>query len=238
MAEDLLAARAIPDGAKAPRALVIAPTRELALQVSKELAWLFGKAGLRIVTCVGGMDPVRERRARGEACGDVVLIGATEHKAVSESLAHWNRLLGTGLELRVLPVDADGRHRLDVLRALAPRLAFVCTMAANNETGGSVIERAEAEYMIRVGGYLKTLDDFRNIPLKVSETGVPVTIGDVARVQIVPDFRRGIAELNGQGEVAGGVIVVRAGADTRSVIDAVKDKLEELKKSLPPGVEV
>jgi len=78
---------------------------------------------------------VRERRARGEACGDVVLVGATEHKAVSESLAHWNRLLGTGLELRVLPVDGDGRHRLDVLRALAPRLAFVCTMAANNETG-------------------------------------------------------------------------------------------------------
>jgi len=78
---------------------------------------------------------VRERRARGEACGDVVLTGATEHKAVSESLAHWNRLLGLGLELRVLPVDGDGRHRLDVLRALAPRLAFVCTMAANNETG-------------------------------------------------------------------------------------------------------
>lgn len=78
---------------------------------------------------------VRERRARGEACGDIVLIGATEHKAVPESLAHWNRLLGTGLELRVLPVDGDGRHRLDVLRALAPRVALVCTMAANNETG-------------------------------------------------------------------------------------------------------
>lgn len=82
---------------------------------------------------------VRERRARAEAHGEgfanIVLIGATEHKAVSESLAHWNRLLGTGLELRVLPVDGDGRHRLDVLRALAPRLAFVCTMAANNETG-------------------------------------------------------------------------------------------------------
>ncbi|MEW7850467.1 aminotransferase class V-fold PLP-dependent enzyme [Massilia aurea] len=78
---------------------------------------------------------VRERRARGEPCGDVVLIGATEHKAVPESLAHWNRLLGTGLELRVLPVDGDGRHRLDVLRALAPRVAMVCTMAANNETG-------------------------------------------------------------------------------------------------------
>lgn len=78
---------------------------------------------------------VRERRARGEACGDIVLIGATEHKAIPESLAHWNRLLGTDLELRVLPVDGDGRHRLDVLRALAPRAALVCTMAANNETG-------------------------------------------------------------------------------------------------------
>ena len=78
---------------------------------------------------------VRDRRARGEACGDIVLIGATEHKAIPESLAHWNRLLGTDLELRMLPVDGDGRHRLDVLRALAPRAALVCTMAANNETG-------------------------------------------------------------------------------------------------------
>ncbi|WP_429201502.1 aminotransferase class V-fold PLP-dependent enzyme [Massilia sp. UYP11] len=78
---------------------------------------------------------LRERRASGEEWANIVLVGATEHKAVSESVAHWNRLLGLGLELRVLPVDADGRHRLDVLRALAPRLAFVCTMAANNETG-------------------------------------------------------------------------------------------------------
>ncbi|UVW29038.1 aminotransferase class V-fold PLP-dependent enzyme [Massilia sp. H6] len=78
---------------------------------------------------------VRERRLRGISCGDLLLVGATEHKAVPESLAHWNRLLGTGLELRTLPVDADGRHRLDLLRELAPRAAFVCTMAANNETG-------------------------------------------------------------------------------------------------------
>lgn len=78
---------------------------------------------------------VRERRRRGQACGDLLLVGATEHKAVPESLAHWNRLLGTGFEVRVLPVDGDGRHRLDVLRELAPRAAFVCTMAANNETG-------------------------------------------------------------------------------------------------------
>ncbi|SHH69724.1 aminotransferase class V-fold PLP-dependent enzyme [Massilia sp. CF038] len=78
---------------------------------------------------------IRERRARGEATGDLLLYGATEHKAVPETLAHWNRILGTGLELRVLPVDGYGRHQLDVLRELAPRAAMVCTMAANNETG-------------------------------------------------------------------------------------------------------
>jgi len=78
---------------------------------------------------------VRERRAAGDDCGDLLVYGATEHKAVSESLAHWNRLLGTGLTLQPLPVDATGRHRLDVLRDLAPRAAMVCTMAANNETG-------------------------------------------------------------------------------------------------------
>jgi len=78
---------------------------------------------------------IRERLAAGDSCGDLLIYGATEHKAVSESLAHWNRLLGTGLALRALPVDADGRHRLDILRELAPRAAMVCTMAANNETG-------------------------------------------------------------------------------------------------------
>ena len=110
---------------------------------------------------------------------------------------------------------------------------------ANNESGGSVIEKSGAEYMVRVGGYLKTLQDFRDIPLMATQAGgVPVTVGDVARVQIVPDFRRGIAELNGQGEVAGGVIVVRQGADTLSVIKAVKEKLAELQRSLPPGVQV
>ncbi len=78
---------------------------------------------------------VRERRSRGDAAGDLLLYGATEHKAVPESLAHWNRLLGLNLELRALPVGRDGRHRLEALRELAPRAAFVCTMAANNETG-------------------------------------------------------------------------------------------------------
>ena len=76
-----------------------------------------------------------ERRRRGEHTGDLLVYGATEHKAVSESLAHWNRLLGTNLELCVLPVDQYGRHCLDALRELAPRAAMLCTMAANNETG-------------------------------------------------------------------------------------------------------
>ncbi|MET0983127.1 MAG: aminotransferase class V-fold PLP-dependent enzyme [Telluria sp.] len=78
---------------------------------------------------------VRERRAAGLPCGDLLLYGATEHKAVPESLVHWNRVLGTGLRLQALPVDGDGRHRLDLLRALAPHTAFLCTMAANNESG-------------------------------------------------------------------------------------------------------
>jgi cysteine desulfurase len=78
---------------------------------------------------------IRERRARGETTGDLLVYGATEHKAVPESLAHWNRLLGTDLELRVLPVDSYGRHNLDALRELAPRAAMLCTMAANNESG-------------------------------------------------------------------------------------------------------
>ncbi|EMD83349.1 efflux RND transporter permease subunit [Pacificimonas flava] len=109
---------------------------------------------------------------------------------------------------------------------------------ANDETGGAIIESGEAEYMVRVGGYLETLEDFRRIPLAVSSGGTPVTVGDVARVQIVPGFRRGIAELNGQGEVVGGIIVVRPGANTLEVIANVKARLETLKTSLPEGVEI
>jgi len=138
--------------------------------------------------------------------------------------------------VRAFQVQVDP-ERLQLYR-ISLNDVMAALKTANKETGGSVIERAEAEYMVRVGGYLKTLDDFRNIPLKVSDGGTPVTVGDVSRVQIVPDFRRGIAELNGEGEVAGGVIVVRAGADTRSVIEAVKEKMEGLKSALPKGVEV
>src|SRR5204863_2052892 len=77
---------------------------------------------------------------------------------------------------------------------------------SNQETGGSVLELGEAEYVVRASGYLKSLDDFRKIPLNTSDAGVPVRLSDVARVQVGPEMRRGIAELDGEGEVAGGVI--------------------------------
>ncbi|OUK46581.1 cation transporter [Escherichia coli] len=110
--------------------------------------------------------------------------------------------------------------------------------ASNQEAGGSSIELAEAEYMVRSSGYLQTLDDFNHIVLKASENGVPVYLRDVAKVQIGPEMRRGIAELNGEGEVAGGVVILRSGKNAREVIAAVKDKLETLKSSLPEGVEI
>ena len=124
------------------------------------------------------------------------------------------------------------------LYRVSPSQVIDAIQRANNEAGGSVIERAGGEYMVRVPGYLRTLQDFRDIQIAARDGGVPVTVGDVARVQIVPDFRRGIAELNGEGEVTGGIIVVRQGADTHAVIAAVKDKLQQLKRSLPPGVEI
>ena len=108
---------------------------------------------------------------------------------------------------------------------------------SNSEAGGSVVEMAEAEYIVRASGYLKSLDDFRAVPLKVA-AGVPVTLGDVATIQIGPEMRRGIAELNGEGEVAGGVVVLRSGKNAREVIAAVKVKLDELKRGLPAGVEI
>lgn len=110
--------------------------------------------------------------------------------------------------------------------------------SANQETGGSVVETAEAEYMVRAHGYLESLDDFRNIPLMVSSSGTPILLSDVAHIQIGPELRRGVTELNGEGEVTGGVIVMRAGQNALEAIDAVKSKLANLKKSLPEGVEI
>jgi Cu(I)/Ag(I) efflux system membrane protein CusA/SilA len=109
---------------------------------------------------------------------------------------------------------------------------------ANREAGGSVVELAEAEYMVRTRGYLKSLDDFRTIPVVVSEGGTPVLLRDLARVQVGPEMRRGIAELDGEGEVTGGVVVLRSGKNAWDTIEAVKAKLEQLKPGLPPGVEI
>jgi Cu(I)/Ag(I) efflux system membrane protein CusA/SilA len=109
---------------------------------------------------------------------------------------------------------------------------------ANQETGGSVLELAETEFMVRASGYLQTLKDFRAIPLRLDAGGVPVTLGDVAHIQLGPEMRRGIAELDGEGEVVGGVVILRSGKNARETISAVQTKLEELKKSLPEGVEI
>ena len=110
--------------------------------------------------------------------------------------------------------------------------------SANQETGGSVVEMGEAEYMVRASGYLGNLEDFRKIPLRTTSGGVPVTLADVAHIQLGPELRRGIAELNGEGEVAGGIIVLRQGSDARTAISLVEAKLDELQASLPEGVEV
>ncbi|WP_272668002.1 efflux RND transporter permease subunit [Providencia sp. PROV117] len=109
---------------------------------------------------------------------------------------------------------------------------------ANQEAGGSSIEIAEAEYMVRTSGYLQSIDDFNKIYLKTSENGVPIYLQDVARIQEGPEMRRGVAELNGEGEVVGGIILLRSGENARNVIHDVKQKLEDLSASLPEGIEI
>jgi len=128
----------------------------------------------------------------------------------------------------------------DRLRAYGIPIAKVedAVKAANDEAGGSVIEQAETEFMVRAYGYLKTLDDFRAIPLGTGAGGTPVTLGDVARVQLGPELRRGVAELNGEGEVAGGVVILRYGKNALATLDALKARLAELQKTLPAGVKI
>jgi copper/silver efflux system protein len=128
----------------------------------------------------------------------------------------------------------------DRLRALKVTLARVkeALRNSNNEAGGSVLELGEAEYAVRATGYLKSLEDFRNVPVGLGTGGTPILLGDVARIQIGPELRRGISELDGKGEAAGGVIVMRAGKNALATIDAVKAKIASLKPSLPSGVEI
>jgi len=109
---------------------------------------------------------------------------------------------------------------------------------ANQETGGSVIEMGEAEYMVRATGYIDSLQDLRDIPLGVNKNGSPILLKDIAEVRLGPQMRRGIAELNGEGEVVGGIAVMRFGENALKTIAGVKAKLEELKPGLPDGVEI
>ncbi|MDX2164080.1 MAG: efflux RND transporter permease subunit [Gammaproteobacteria bacterium] len=109
---------------------------------------------------------------------------------------------------------------------------------ANQEVGGSAVEMGESDYMVRARGYLQTLPDFANIPLSVSKEGTPVLLSDVATIQVGPQMRRGIAELNGQGETVGGIVVMRNGQNAVQTIDAVKEKLSQLQSSLPLGVKI
>jgi Cu(I)/Ag(I) efflux system membrane protein CusA/SilA len=108
---------------------------------------------------------------------------------------------------------------------------------SNNDVGGRLVEMGETEFMVRGLGYIKSLDDLRNIPLS-SERGTPVLLRDVADVRFGPELRRGIADLDGQGDVAGGVVVMRFGENALSTIQNVKKKLADLKASLPEGVEI
>ena len=126
------------------------------------------------------------------------------------------------------------------LRAYGLSLSKVkaAIMRGNQETGGSVIEMSEAEYMVRATGYVDALDDLQHIPLGVNEQGTPILLKDIAQIRVGPQMRRGVAELNGEGEVVGGIIVMRFGENALTTINGVKKKLEELSRSLPDGVEI
>ena len=128
----------------------------------------------------------------------------------------------------------------DKLRAFGIPLSLIqrAIKEGNQEIGASVVEMAEAEYMVRATGYIENIEDLENIPLGVNKNGTPVLLKDVADIGIGPQMRRGVAELNGEGEAVGGIIVMRFGENAQHVIDGVKEKLEQLKKGLPDGVEI
>ncbi len=126
------------------------------------------------------------------------------------------------------------------LRAFGMPLSHIqmAIKRGNQEIGASVVEMAEAEYMVRATGYIQSVQDLENIPLGVNENGTPILLKDVAEIGTGPQMRRGIAELNGEGETVGGIVVMRFGENAQQVINGVKEKLEQLKKGLPEGVEI
>jgi Cu(I)/Ag(I) efflux system membrane protein CusA/SilA len=132
----------------------------------------------------------------------------------------------------VIDPDAMRAHQLSLAQVRS------AIQRGNREVGGSVIEMGEAEYMVRSTGYLSSIEDLEKIPLSVNDKGTPVRLNDVAEIRLGPQLRRGIAELNGEGEVVGGVIIMRFGENARTTITKVKNRLAELQDSLPDGVEV
>ena len=126
------------------------------------------------------------------------------------------------------------------LRAFSIPLSLIqmAIQRGNQEVGASVVEMAEAEYMVRASGYIQSIDDLANIPLGLDVNGTPLLLKDVADIELGPQMRRGIAELNGEGEVVGGIVVMRFGENAQKTIDGVKAKLEKLKAGLPDGVEI
>ncbi len=126
------------------------------------------------------------------------------------------------------------------LRAYSIPLARVraAIERGNQESGGRVIEMAEAEYMVRASGYITGIEDLEAIPLGVTDTGTPILLGDVAEIRVGPELRRGIGELNGEGEAAGGVVIMRFGENALATIRRVEERLSELEASLPEGVEI
>jgi copper/silver efflux system protein len=114
--------------------------------------------------------------------------------------------------------------------------AVMAVRKSNNEVGGRLLEWSGREYMVRGRGYARSLDDFQKIVLKVAPGGVPVLLRDVARVELGPELRRGVADLNGRGETVGGIVVMRHGENALNVINAVKQRIKDLQPSLPKGV--
>ncbi|ATI03732.1 efflux RND transporter permease subunit [Cycloclasticus sp. PY97N] len=128
----------------------------------------------------------------------------------------------------------------DKLRAFNIPISHIqmAIQRGNQEVGASVVEMSEAEYMVRASGYIQGVDDLRTIPLGLDMNGTPLLLKDVADIELGPQMRRGIAELNGEGEVVGGIVVMRFGENAQKTIDGVKAKLEKLKAGLPEGVEI
>ena len=128
----------------------------------------------------------------------------------------------------------------DKLRAFGIPLSHIQTAIrrGNQEVGASVVEMAEAEYMVSATGYIQSEQDLGNVPLGVNPNGTPLLLKDVADITIGPQMRRGVAELNGEGETVGGVVVMRYGENAQATINGVKNKLEQLKAGLPEGVEI